>query len=321
MIEDNLTCSNMSEIFYLTLCVNKQNIMIEKLACDCESAELMNYIFLTESLFLPEPTPFDVPFGSNGKIHKHKLTEEEREELMNRPLLYSECMDIFKDRYNSNAFLKKFTYEEYIKNKDIQNLVKHLELDADKFWLLILFIFDYCSSVFHTGKTIKLTAIQQLQNLVDIINYRGDDTMILNFACGKNKFKVDNPDAIRFIKDAIIDYSKRVDVQTLREINIKVEDEKFDSPSDTAFIAYFARMFLLFFCVQPQIVAKRKAGAKHSKKEMELVSLLVYFTKLSDNENWFCPEEKYLKAYLKQYKDKWHKFPNNISSIYPDFSF
>ena len=155
--------------------------MIEKLACDCESAELMNYIFLVEGLFLPEPTPYDVPFGSDGKIHKHKLTEEEREELMNRPLLYSECMDIFKDRYNSHAFLEKFTYEEYIKNKDIQNLVKHLELDVDKFWLLILFIFDYCSSVFHTGKTIKLTAIQQLQNLVDIINYRGDDTMILNF--------------------------------------------------------------------------------------------------------------------------------------------
>ena len=81
--------------------------MIEKLACDCKSAELMNYIFLVEGLFLPEPTPYDVPFGSNGKIHKHKLTEEEREELMNRPLLYSECMDIFKDRYNSNAFLKK----------------------------------------------------------------------------------------------------------------------------------------------------------------------------------------------------------------------
>ena len=166
--------------------------MIEKLACDCESAELMNYIFLVEGLFLPEPTPYDVPFGSDGKIHKHKLTEEEREELMNRPLLYSECMDIFKDRYNSNAFLKKFTYEEYIKNKDIQNLVKHLELDVDKFWLLILFIFDYCSSVFHIGRTIKLTAIQQLQNLVDIINYRGDDTMTLNFECGKNKFKVDS---------------------------------------------------------------------------------------------------------------------------------
>ena len=237
--------------------------MIEKLACDCESAELMNYIFLVEGLFLPEPTPYDVPFGSNGKIHKHKLTEEEREELMNRPLLYSECMDIFKDRYNSNAFLEKFTYEEYIKNKDIQNLVKHLELDVDKFWLLILFIFDYCSSVFHIGKTIKLTAIQQLQNLVDIINYRGDDTMTLNFECGKNKFKVDNPDAIRFIKDAIIDYSKRVDIQTLREINIKVEEDESKSIEDTPFIAYFAEMFLLFFCIQPQIVAKRKAGAKH----------------------------------------------------------
>ena len=295
--------------------------MIEKLACDCESAELMNYIFLVEGLFLPEPTPYDVPFGSDGKIHKHKLTEEEREELMNRPLLYSECMDIFKDSYNSNAFLKKFTYEEYIKNKDIQNLVKHLELDVDKFWLLILFIFDYCTSVFHIGKTIKLTAIQQLQNLVDIINYRGDDTMTLNFECGKNKFKVDNPDAIRFIKDAIIDYSKRVDIQTLREINIKVEEDESKSIEDTPFIAYFAEMFLLFFCIQPQIVAKRKAGAKHSLKEMELVSLLVYFTKLSKNETYLCPDDRYLKQVLKQEKAKRHKLPNNISSIYPDFFF
>ena len=295
--------------------------MIEKLACDCESAELMNYIFLTEGLFLPEPTPYDVPFGSNGKIHKHKLTEEEREELVNRPLLYSECMDIFKDRYNSNAFLKKFTYEEYIKNKDIQNLVKHLELDVDKFWLLILFIFDYCTSVFHIGKTIKLTAIQQLQNLVDIINYRGDDTMTLNFECGKHKFKVDYPDAIRFIKDAIIDYSKRVDIQTLREINIKVEEDESKSIEDTPFIAYFAEMFLLFFCIQPQIVAKRKAGAKHSLKEMELVSLLVYFTKLSKNETYLCPDDRYLKQVLKQEKAKRHKLPNNISSIYPDFFF
>jgi hypothetical protein len=276
---------------------------------------------LVEGLFLPEPTPYDVPFGSDGKIHKHKLTEEEREELMNRPLLYSECMDIFKDRYNSNAFLKKFTYEDYIKNKDIQNLVKHLELDADKFWLLILFIFDYCSSVFHIGKTIKLTAIQQLQNLVDIINYRGDDTMSLNFECGKNKVKVDNPDAIRFIKDAILDYSRRVDVQTLREINIKVEEDESKSIEDTPFIAYFAEMFLLFFCVQPQIVAKRKAGAKHSLKEMELVSLLVYFTKLSKNETYLCPDDRYLKQVLKQEKAKRHKLPNNISSIYPDFSF
>ena len=53
------------------------------------------------------------------------------------------------------------------------------------------------------------------------------------------------------------------------------------------------------------------------KKEMELVSLLVYFTRLSKNESWYCPEEKYLKAYLKQYKG--YKYPNNISNVYPEF--
>ena len=48
---------------------------------------------------------------------------------------------------------------------------------------------------------------------------------------------------------------------------------------------------------------KRKKGAKHSLKEMEIASRLVYFTKLSTNKTWLDIENETLKAFIKQYKN------------------
>ena len=106
-------------------------------------------------------------------------------------------------------------------------------------------------------------------------------------------------------------------MKAARKLNEKEKEDESIIINYSPFIAYFANMFLRFFSTQSYIRDKRKAGANHSKKEMELVSLLVYFTKLSKNESWYCPEEKYLKAYLKQYKG--YKYPNNISNVYPEF--
>ena len=117
--------------------------------------------------------------------------------------------------------------------------------------------------------------------------------------------------------EAIAKHLNESDIQTLRNLNGKEQEDESIIIKESPFIAYFANMFLRFFSTQPYIRDKRKAGANHSKKEMELVSLLVYFTKLSKNESWYCPEEKYLKAYLKQYKG--YKYPNNISNVYPEF--
>ena len=37
-----------------------------------------------------------------------------------------------------------FTYEEYIANEDIQETIKGLGYDIDKFWFALLFVWDYC---------------------------------------------------------------------------------------------------------------------------------------------------------------------------------
>ena len=52
-------------------------------------------------------------------------------------------LPLFIRRYNQNKLYGNFTYEDYIANEDIQNTLKGLGVDIDKFWFLLLFIFDY----------------------------------------------------------------------------------------------------------------------------------------------------------------------------------
>lgn len=284
--------------------------MVNELRLDIPSMNLMEYISVIESIYITEPTPID------NINTKGILTENETERIKNIPFGFTLCMQIFAERYNNNSFIKQFTYEEYIKHKDIQQLIQYFELDVDKFWLLTLFIFDYCSSLLYQGKTLKLTGLEQLQQLINIIDM-AEGEMTINLKADKLKAKIDSPDAIRFMAAAIIEYAKNSDVNTLRELNKKTIEEKATITNASPFIAYFGKMFLYFLSSQPQVRAKRKKGANHSLKEMELVSLLVYFTKLSREAGWYCPEEKYLKSFLKQYKN--YKYPNNISNIYPEF--
>ena len=286
--------------------------MIDKLKCDVPSMKLMGYIGVVESLYLADPTLIDVPYH----ITDREPTEEELEEIRNSPFGFTMCMGIFKERYNNDIITNRFTYNDYIKNREIQELVNYLELDVDKFWLLILFIFDYCTSRFYQGITMKLTPLEQLTHLLELISLSGNETTF-NIKSGKLKLEIDNVDTINFMAEAIAKHLNESDIQTLRNLNGKEQEDESVIIKESPFIAYFANMFLRFFSAQPYIRAKRKAGANHSKKEMELVSLLVYFTKLSKNESWYCPEEKYLKAYLKQYKG--YKYPNNISNVYPEF--
>ena len=288
------------------------NTMTDKLKCDIPSMELMEYIGVVESLYLSDPTLIDVPYH----ITDREPTEEELDEIRNCPFGFTMCMGIFKDRYNNGAITKSFTYKDYIKHPKIQELIKHLELDVDKFWFLILFVYDYCTSRFYQGITMKLTPLEQLTHLLELISLSGEETTF-NIKSGKLKLEIDNADTINFMAEAIAKHLNESDIQTLRSLNGKEQEGESIIIKESPFIAYFANMFLRFFSTQPYIRAKRKAGANYSKKEMELVSLLVYFTKQSKNESWFCPEEKYLKAYLKQYKG--YKYPNNISNVYPEF--
>ena len=277
-----------------------------------EDAHLFDYISAVEYLYVPDVDDYEyninlVVSNSNAEIG----------EKVEAPVFgYSEISVIFKNRYNEGKLSKQHLYREYL--DAVRHLLKELQLDVDKFWCLFLFALDYCESLFYQGITMKATPLEQLQALANMIANADNETMLLKFKAGKQKTSVESPVALRFLADAIHNHLKNADYATTKSLYVREEEEEAVIPKDSPIITYFAKILLNFFDTQEQVRNKRKEGANHSLKEMELVSLLVYFSRLSDNKSWTDIVNETLKGFLRQYKD--YKYPNNVSSIYPEFS-
>ena len=287
---------------------------MDKLEWDNNALSLMEYIGIIESIYIPDLDDYDYRIN----VTSCEASAEAIEEARNIPFGATDCMVIFESRFNQGLLSKQNLYNQYLTEREIQELISYLELDADKFWLLILFVCDYCESMFYQGTTMKSTPLEQLEQLQSAINHI-DDTAILTFKAGKQKVVLEDIRAIKAISEAINKYISEADIDMFKYLSRRQEEETPTMLKESPFIAYFAKMLLTFFNTQQQIRAKRKAGANHSIKEMELVSRLVYFIRLSKNEKtWTDIENETLKAFLKQYKD--YRYPHNISNIYPEFS-
>lgn len=274
----------------------------------------MEYIGIIESIYIPDLDDYDYRIN----VTSCEASAEAIEEARNIPFGATGCLVIFKNRFNQGLLSKQNLYNQYLTEREIQELISYLELDADKFWLLILFVCDYCESMFYQGTTMKSTPLEQLEQLQSAINHT-DDAAILTFKAGKQKVVLEDIRAIKAISEAINKYISEADIDMFKYLSRRQEEETPSMLKESPFIAYFAKMLLTFFNTQQQIRAKRRAGANHSIKEMELVSRLVYFIRLSKNEKtWTDIENETLKAFLKQYKD--YRYPHNISNIYPEFS-
>ena len=274
-----------------------------------EDAELFDYINKIEYMYVPDIDDYQylVNVSKGGKVSANARKIE-------TPVFgCSEIVAIFKNRYNEGKLMKQNLYKEY--RQTAGHLLKDLELDAEKFWCLFLFALDYCNSIFYEGLTIKATPMEQLQALVDMISDADNESMLLNFKAGKKKMSVESPVALRFLADAVRNQLETTeDVKTL---SIREQEEETKQIADSPIIVYFAKILLSFFNTQEHIKLKRTKGANFSAKEMDLVGQLVYFSDLSRNESWTEIENETLKAFLKQYKD--YQYPNNISSVYPEF--
>ena len=277
-----------------------------------EDAHLLDYISAVEYLYVPDID--DYKYNINTAVSNDSTGIGEKIET---PVFgYSEISAIFMNRYNEGKLSKQHLYREYL--VAVKHLLKEIQLDVDKFWFLFLFALDYCESLFYQGITMKDTPLEQLQALADSIANADSETMLLNFKAGKQKASVESPIALRFLTEAIRNHLKNADDATTKSLYIREEKEEAVIPKDSPIIAYFAKILLNFFDTQEQVRNKRKEGANHSLKEMELVSLLVYFSRLSDNKSWTDIVNETLKGFLRQYKN--YKYPNNVSNVYPEFT-
>lgn len=235
------------------------------------------------------------------------------------------ALPLFIRRYNQNELYGNFTYEDYIANEDIQNTLKGLGVDIDKFWFLLLFIFDYTCGTCLDGMKATGIGIEQLIKFAKAIadNHKEINQFGVSFKKpitisvkveGKHQIVIDNANAIGYLATTIINNLKEIEEHPWmqsQQVSITTNAEEKESVQ----IWLFYKMFNDFFNLSPYnklFNVRQKKGSTISLSKTLLISRLIYLTKLSMNKN-FSEDEFTLKGYIKQYKDK---RIDTVNSIY-----
>ena len=217
-----------------------------------------------------------------------------------------------------------FTYEDYIANEDIQNTLKGLGVDIDKFWFLLLFIFDYTCGTCLDGMKATGIGIEQLTKFAKAIadNHKEINQFGVSFKKpitvsvkveGKHQIVIDNANAIGYLATIIANNLKEIEEHPWmqsQQVSISTHAEEKESVQ----IWLFYKMFNDFFNLEPynkQFNVRQKKGSTISLSKTLLISRFIYFTKLSKHSK-FSDDEDVLKGYIKQYKDKRIDTTNSI---------
>lgn len=215
-----------------------------------------------------------------------------------------ETMHIFAERYNNGEILCPYKYENYINDKELQATINGLQMDADAFWLLAIFCFDFACSVCLSGFTIKDSARRTIEKFINLAPDDEDSAMKLTIKTDKGKMEIEDSHAITYI----LKWVKQAYEQNEDAIRGWTAEEAKDifSPrqeSYSVFIWYFATLMREFFALNPQFKGKRKKGESGKFDKNLLISKLIYYMELSAKDS-FTADAETLKGFLKQYKNK-----------------
>lgn len=220
------------------------------------------------------------------------------------------ALPLFIRRYNQNELYGNCTYEDYIANEDIQNTLKGLGVDIDKFWFLLLFIFDYTCGTCLDGMKATGIGIEQLTKFAKAIadNHKEINQFGVIFKKpitvsvkieGKHQIVIDNANAIGYLATTIANNLKEIEEHPWmqsQQVSISTHAEEKESVQ----IWLFYKMFNDFFNLEPynkQFNVRQKKGSTISLSKTLLISRLIYFTKLSTNKS-FSEDEFTLNSYL-----------------------
>ena len=224
--------------------------------------------------------------------------------------------EIFAERYNTGQIICPYKDEDYVRNGELQDTINGLGLDANAFWLLVMFSFDYACSMCFDSSIIAPTRGENIESLINLLPDDKDSKAKLTLKTSKGKYEIISHKTISLILEWIKrGYEQDKDSIGINTIDINNTSELFQSKeeSDSVLIWYFAHLLKYFFDLKPQFKGKRKKGETVSLNKNLLISKLVYYTQLSKNTN-FLDDTDTLKSFFKQYKDKDIK---GFSNIYP----
>ncbi len=259
---------------------------------DCDNEQLFKYIY---SII-------------RGKGEPHRLTDGE---ILFSSMINADpqrAIETFEIRYNNNEIATRYKYEQFISDKDLQTVIGGLKLDADAFWLLVIFCFDYaldrCGGL-KFGDNSK-DIIEKFIRVAESLEEYDSDKIQLTLKSGKSKITLTDGKALTTILQWIKQgYDSTVDKDCLSDFDKSDPQQMFlqNEESDSVLIWYFATLMRYFFELNPQYKGESKKCDGLSLSKNLLISTLIFNLGLSRNPS-FRESDETLKGFFKQYKNK-----------------
>lgn len=265
--------------------------MIKK-PIDCDNEQLFKYIY---SIIRGKGEPHRLP---DGMVIYPSMIEADPQQ----------AIEAFEIRYNNNEIATRYTYEQYLSDEELQTVIRGLKLDADAFWLLLLFCFDYALD--HCGGLVlgdnAKDLIEKFIRFAESMEESDSDKIQLTLKSGKSKIILTDGKALRqIIKWIQQGYDSTEDKGSLSAFDKSDFQQMFlhNEESDSVLIWYFASLMRYFFELNPQYKGEAKKCDGLSLSKYLLISTLIFNLGLSRNPN-FKESDETLKGFFKQYKNK-----------------
>jgi hypothetical protein len=207
----------------------------------------------------------------------------------------------FLYRYFGNKVNKSFL-KDYEEDQELKEMIISFGYDFEKFWYLLLFIYDYTYSASKKVLEWDKDKIEYIEDICKFICEEGAQ-LTLNVK-GKKKVEITNTHTLEYIHSIFKNHLASIEGKYSKIYSPKNNDwDSTKQKSDSYHIWYFTTIFLKFFRVCPPLKIRRKKGQPISLNKKLLISKLVYLLKISKTGK-FEPSETILNAFIKQYKNE-----------------
>ena len=198
----------------------------------------------------------------------------------------------FVTRYNEKYLMHKFKFEDYIYEKEIVKRLKDLGLDSEKFWYLLLFLYDYSIHYCIDGNCLTTSAQEQLDNFCEALVH-AEDVKIIVKKDNNQLAVVDNHSLIYLIKEHC---SKIKAGKTYSRKESK-------ATSDSYLAYYFAKQIISFNSLVDSIRDRRKGDIKMLDAEKWLCAYLLRYTGIIKSSS-IVRSLEHLKVLFSRYDNK-----------------
>lgn len=266
---------------------------------------------------LPDKLPHDDQLPALEYVFHLATLIEPFEDFYGSPLL-----ERYISRYNTSATksgLKKLDklkarLNEFLSREEFGETLTSFELDIEKFWHLLLFVYDFSYNQCTDG--IKhISSLTTLQTIIDKITENTElhplqsptfkEETKITFCIGKKKYTIEDCPTILRICSRLKEDVDTSDDWNWQNIKSYMKSETSESTSVLAYAFYLH--FITFFNSYQSIISKRKIKDSPSKREKQLIGDLIFFTGIIQNES-ISTDPDYLKTLIKRYKD--YRLPN-----------